>query len=116
MVNNHPDGEHWEGDMSHPVLWPSDQTIEASKKPGSHDLYRLFGRESGMKYAVIVPLDQTVGYLTGKGSGVTTDPKEAFLWNSWGEAEVFARLNEGDKFEIEDVPDEAAFRAQGPTW
>ena len=80
-----------------------------------------------MKYAVFVPLDQTIGYLADFSAlrevvdgdpddlefGVTTDPGEALLWLCRGEAQIVAHEEDGY---VEEIADEAEFRAREKTW
>lgn len=69
-----------------------------------------------MKHALCTQLDQTFGYITPDGS-VTTRPCEAALFDT-PEAARTAMVSDGvDPSEwVEDVPDEAGFRARQPTW
>lgn len=73
----------------------------------------LLEEDEAMKYAVGAVLDQTFGYWNGEDSW-TTDHVKARLYDSRYEAEqVLNRLN-GDF--IDEVSNEAEFKAREPTW
>ena len=67
-----------------------------------------------MKYALACRLDQTVGWATADGS-VTERASEAALFDSRDAAMAAKEFDPADT-SIEEVPDEAAFRAMAPTW
>ncbi len=76
-----------------------------------------------------MPCDQTIAYLT-EDAAYTTQPREAKLFNSELQARGFCVLHDiphidtvakedlaGQNFYmLEEVPDEAVFRAGEPTW
>jgi hypothetical protein len=66
-----------------------------------------------MKFAVGCVLDQTIGYWNGSGEWATKHP-EVKLYDTREEAERLKTLLIGDF--IEEVPDEAEFRAREDTW
>jgi hypothetical protein len=71
------------------------------------------GENARVQFAVYTVLDQTIGYITGDGS-VTTRPAEAQLFQTREGAEEVTKGEEDSG--VEEVPDEAVFRARRPTW
>lgn len=70
---------------------------------------------TSMKFAVVVPNDQTIGYLTEDGA-VTVLPSEAQLFDTKQSAELALDESSETDFDIDEIEDVAGFRAQPPTW
>lgn len=70
-----------------------------------------------MKFAVSMPLDQTISFLTHNG-GETTSHIEAGLWNTREEAETARQAYAcmADESGVIEVPDEKEFRSRKNTW
>lgn len=66
-----------------------------------------------MKYAVVLLLDQTIGYISSLQGGYTTKHPEALLFDAESEAQQLALKFEGD---VEKVSDEVEFRGREDTW
>lgn len=66
-----------------------------------------------MKYAVFVPADQTIAFVTSDRNHVTTVHSEALLLDSREEAVILA---EDVKGYVEDVEDQVEFCSREDTW
>lgn len=73
-----------------------------------------------MKYAICGTMDQTIGYWAGEDLGWTTKHPDVFLFDDRAPAEVELTSQketpEDGSAWIEEVHDEAAFRARPDTW
>ena len=86
-----------------------------------------------MKYAIVLPADQTIAYVASEdGDEITIKHPNAFLWDNRAEAEKILAIQEervrkhwaeqgwpwpADGYhQIEEVPNEAEFRSREDTW
>ena len=67
------------------------------------------------RWVWVVPLDQTIGYLTSDGA-VTVLPCEAHLFDDAVQARSAAGRHDEPEGEAEAIDDEVAFRASAPEW
>lgn len=70
--------------------------------------------DNAVFYAVWIPCDQTIAFVTQDGGNWTTSHKEAGLWDSWEKALDIAH-SWGDA-DIEVVADAPEFRSREDTW
>jgi len=66
-----------------------------------------------MKYAIVIPLDQTIGFITPDGA-VTTSHKDALLHEEKAAADVDVILHA--PADLMEVKNEEEFRARPDTW